>query len=76
MAMTAVDVDDESLDRAREILGTKTKKDTINAALREVIRSQAAVDLIHLLESDVFEYDDHETLHRDAWGYSAAGSPE
>ena len=52
MAMTAVDVDDESPDLARQILGTRTKKDTINAALREVIRVRAAVDLIHILGDD------------------------
>jgi Arc/MetJ family transcription regulator len=31
--MTAVDIDDVMLEQARAILGTKTKKDTINAAL-------------------------------------------
>lgn len=36
MARTLVDVDDAALSRAAQILGTATKKDTINEALREV----------------------------------------
>jgi Arc/MetJ family transcription regulator len=36
MSRTLVDVDDQALAAAAEALGTKTKKDTINAALREV----------------------------------------
>ena len=71
MSVTAVDIDDESLEQARRILGTKTKKDTINAALREVVRMRAAADLVHLLGEDVFEYEGHRELHRDAWGHSA-----
>ncbi|WP_112466092.1 type II toxin-antitoxin system VapB family antitoxin [Streptomyces triticisoli] len=33
-----VEVDDEALSEAAEILGTKTKKDTVNAALLEVAK--------------------------------------
>jgi Arc/MetJ family transcription regulator len=33
-----VDIDDDLLDRAREILGADTIKDTVNGALDEVIR--------------------------------------
>jgi Arc/MetJ family transcription regulator len=36
IAKTPVEIDDEALAAAAEVLGTKTKKDTINAALREV----------------------------------------
>jgi Arc/MetJ family transcription regulator len=67
MAMTAVDIDDQVLDRARAILGTRTKKDTINAALREVVRRQAAADLVELLKSDAIEIRDHRELHRMNW---------
>lgn len=53
MTKTLVDIDDELLEAAREALGTSTKKDTVNAALREVIamqrRSQAADDLVEWL---------------------------
>jgi Arc/MetJ family transcription regulator len=68
MSMTAVDIDDEALARAREILGTTTKKDTINTALREVVRRQAVNDLFEMMDGDAFEYDDPEQLRRDAWG--------
>jgi Arc/MetJ family transcription regulator len=37
---TTVDVDRELADEAAEILGTKTLKDTVNAALREVVRKE------------------------------------
>jgi Arc/MetJ family transcription regulator len=50
MAKTLVDIDDNLLEAAREVLGTSTKKDTVNAALREVLAAQerrrASVELI------------------------------
>jgi Arc/MetJ family transcription regulator len=36
MVKTPVEIDTEALATAAEVLGTKTKKDTVNAALREV----------------------------------------
>ncbi len=36
MTKTPIEIDDEALETAAEVLGTKTKKDTVNAALREV----------------------------------------
>lgn len=36
MVKTPVEIDEEALNTAAEVLGTKTKKDTVNAALREV----------------------------------------
>jgi Arc/MetJ family transcription regulator len=36
MAKTPIEIDTEALETAAEVLGTKTKKDTVNAALREV----------------------------------------
>ncbi len=50
MAKTLIDVDDALLEAARHVLGTSTKKDTVNTALREVVaaraRSEAALKLI------------------------------
>lgn len=50
MAKTLIDVDDFLLEAARDVLGTSTKKDTVNTALREVVaaraRSEAALKLI------------------------------
>jgi Arc/MetJ family transcription regulator len=36
MVKTPIEIDSEALALAAEVLGTKTKKDTVNAALREV----------------------------------------
>lgn len=41
MTRTLIDADDELLDRARALLGTATKKDTVNAALAQVIALDA-----------------------------------
>ena len=41
MAKTLVDVDETRLAEAGRILGTRTKKDTVNAALAEVIALEA-----------------------------------
>lgn len=38
MARTLVDVDDQALAAARDLFGTRTKVDTVNTALREVVR--------------------------------------
>lgn len=36
MIKTPIEIDQEALETAAEVLGTKTKKDTVNAALKEV----------------------------------------
>jgi Arc/MetJ family transcription regulator len=65
MTMTAIDLDDNLLFRAREILGTTTKKDTVNTALREVVRRDAADRLLETMASDVIEIRDHQALRRE-----------
>jgi len=40
MTKTLIDIDDDLLEAARGVLGTSTKKDTVNAALREVLQIQ------------------------------------
>jgi Arc/MetJ family transcription regulator len=40
MARTVIDLDDELLASVARELGTSTKKDTVNAALREVMESR------------------------------------
>ncbi len=54
MAKTLIDIDDELLAQARQILGTGTKKETVNTALREVVRRWAAVEFSALARSGVF----------------------
>ncbi|WP_073951991.1 type II toxin-antitoxin system VapB family antitoxin [Streptomyces kebangsaanensis] len=47
MSRTVIDLDDEALAEAARLLGTTTKKDTVNAALREIAdrrRRAAAVE--------------------------------
>ncbi|RAO35311.1 Antitoxin VapB21 [Micromonospora saelicesensis] len=48
---TLVDLDDELLERARRELGTKTKKDTIHAALRLVAERSERLEAIRELLS-------------------------
>lgn len=41
MTRTLIDTNDELLERARTVLGTRTKKDTVNAALAQVVALEA-----------------------------------
>lgn len=63
MTKTLIDIDDGLLEAAREVLGTTTKKDTVNTALREVLAAQerrrAAAALLEWTSR-------HEPLDRDA----------
>jgi Arc/MetJ family transcription regulator len=40
MSTTQIDLDQELLTKAAEVLGTRTKKDTVNEALRRVVRDE------------------------------------
>jgi Arc/MetJ family transcription regulator len=56
MTKTLIDVDDDLLARAAEVLGVSTKKDTVNVALREVVeRAERAKGLAWLFASDALE---------------------
>jgi len=46
VAKTLIDVDDALLEAARGVLGTSTKKDTVNMALREVVAMQRRADAV------------------------------
>lgn len=58
MVKTPVEIDEEALAAAAEVLGTKTKKDTVNAALREVgqrlVRLQALARLGEMADQGDF----------------------
>jgi Arc/MetJ family transcription regulator len=56
MAKTSVDIDMDKLDKVREILGTGSIRETINAAFREVIRVAAVRDLVALGEAGAFDF--------------------
>jgi Arc/MetJ family transcription regulator len=55
MGKTLIDLDDELLAQARVVLGTGTKKDTVNAALREVVRRWAVVEFGLLARTGIFD---------------------
>ncbi len=59
MTKMLIDVDDDALAEASELLGTKTKKDTVNAALRETAqrlrRAKALARLAELGEAGAFD---------------------
>jgi len=64
---TSFEIDTAKVDAAREILGTKTLTDTIDAALAEVVKLQQRRELIELLfDSDALALDDPEVM-RGAW---------
>lgn len=52
MARTVIDIDDAALTEAASVLGTKTKVDTVNTALREIAsRAKRVRDLDRALDS-------------------------
>lgn len=53
MGKTLVDIDLELLAQAQQVLGTTTKKATVNAALRELVRRWAAVEFGNLARSGI-----------------------
>jgi Arc/MetJ family transcription regulator len=54
MAKTLIDLNEAVLTQAQRILGTKTKKDTVDQALREVVRRAAAEELGRLVSTGIF----------------------
>ncbi len=67
MAKTLIDINEEYLAAAQEALHTKTKKDTINAALRAVAALAARRrDLQRLISGGLPDLEDAEVM-RGAW---------
>ncbi|MFH8450933.1 type II toxin-antitoxin system VapB family antitoxin [Streptomyces fungicidicus] len=50
MSRTVIDLDDEALEAAAKELGTSTKRDTINTALREVVARNRRLRALHELQ--------------------------
>lgn len=65
MTKMLIDVDDEALAEASELLGTRTKKDTVNTALRETAqhlrRARALARLAELGEAGASDLLDKST---------------
>ena len=67
MAKTLIDIDEEQLSAAQEVLKTETKKDTVNAALRQVTALAARRrDLCRLTAGALPDLADKEVM-RTAW---------
>lgn len=47
--ITSIDINDEYLDGARQVLGTSSKVDTVNAALKSVADRTERMDLLNVL---------------------------
>jgi Arc/MetJ family transcription regulator len=67
MAKTLIDVDEQYLAAAQEVLHTQTKKDTVNAALREVAALAARRRDLRRLESGGLPDLEDEEVMRGAW---------
>jgi Arc/MetJ family transcription regulator len=67
MTKTLVEIDDDYLAAAQQALGTTTKKDTVNAALREVAALAARRRDLHRLTSGGLPDLEDEDVMRAAW---------
>jgi Arc/MetJ family transcription regulator len=54
MTKTLIDIDKDLLEHARHILGTTTKKSTVNRALREIVRRHAAEAFLNRAQAGLF----------------------
>jgi len=65
MPKTSIEIDRDIVTQAAAILGTATLKETVDAALHEVVRAQKRLKLIELLsEPGRFDFEAAER----AWG--------
>ena len=64
---TSFEVDDAKVEAAKEVLGTKTLTDTVDAALSEVVKLRQRKILVELLfRPGALELDDDEVMSS-AW---------
>lgn len=64
---TSFEIDTEKVVAAKEILGTKTLTDTVDAALSEVVKSRQRQQLVELLfRPGALALDDPDTM-AEAW---------
>jgi Arc/MetJ family transcription regulator len=67
MAKTLIDVDEGLLARSQQILGTATKKETVNGALRELVRRAAAEDFLALAKAGGLRHAADGEVMAQAW---------
>jgi len=73
VSKTSVEIDRDIAAQAADILGTATLRDTIDAALREIVDARRRLELIAMLsEPGRFDFDAAE----DAWGGEHAQGAE
>ena len=64
---TSLDIDEDLLERVRGILGTRTLKETVEEAFREIVREQARREEVEALASmDGMDLNDPDIMTR-AW---------
>ncbi|WP_406319264.1 type II toxin-antitoxin system VapB family antitoxin [Streptosporangium sp. NBC_01639] len=68
MSVTQIDLDDEALAEAMRMLGTTTKKDTVNAALREYVARVKRIEALEKLSARAArgEFDEAIAAHEGA----------
>jgi Arc/MetJ family transcription regulator len=60
---TSLDIDEELLDKVRGILGTRTLKETVEEAFREIVRDRARREEVEALASmEGMDLDDPEVM--------------
>jgi Arc/MetJ family transcription regulator len=68
MSRTLVDVDPDLLTAAGEVLGTRTKKDTVTAALRAAVAAAAQRRELEMIQSGAWaDPDALDAARHDAW---------
>ncbi|MEM9036124.1 MAG: type II toxin-antitoxin system VapB family antitoxin [Actinomycetota bacterium] len=66
MTRTVIDVDDDNLAAAAEVLGTSTKVETVNRALAEVAARKARLAFLDDLDRAAADLSDDEVMQH-AW---------
>jgi Arc/MetJ family transcription regulator len=68
MSRTLVDVDPDLLTAASEVLGTRTKKDTVTAALRAAVAAAAQRRELDMIRTGAWaDPDNLDSARTDAW---------
>ena len=71
MVKRLVDIDDELLAKAKEVLGVNTMKDAVNRSLEEVVKQRLRQEWVDLMIDHAPEFQDEELqrgLHRELPG--------
>ncbi|WP_079405756.1 type II toxin-antitoxin system VapB family antitoxin [Streptomyces sp. 3211] len=76
MSRTVIDLDDDALAEAAQLLGTTTKKDTVNAALREIADRRRRAAAIERMRQMVDEGEiDFGTIGHGTMGHGGTDGP-